>query len=241
MTALVGSIFNSGLLPATGATATLTSGSTTTGNAIVVWGWIEGVTTGYTAMTISDSGNTWSIGTARNNANRSCFVGVAFGITSGGVRTITCTFTGGSGNVAGEMFGGEFSGGLIAFDQSGSSLGFSVSPAVATAGGADTGTDNLVLAAFSSGTGGASGISSPCTGGAAWSVGGVNQDDSANAAGQTSYRINTASVTDAPSWTFSTPLVNGAAAAVWSINTAAVAGQSAVSPMPFYNTVFIQE
>ena len=221
MTALVGAIVNSGLLVAA-STATLTTGSTTAGNALVVWGFHETITTPYTSITVTDdAGNTWVSGTYFGNSGRGDAAAFCKTNKSSGVRTITVTFNGGTGGVDGKYVGGEFSGGLALFDQAGNTSGFTASPVTATATGADTGIDNLVLAAISCGDGAvADGISDPPTGGAAWTSAAVNQNDNVNAAGELAYRINVGSATNAATWTFTaTPLIGGAVAAVWSIKT----------------------
>ena len=221
MTALVGSIVNSGLLAAA-STATITTGSTTAGNTLVVWGWHEGITTAYTSITVTDGGNTWTNSPSQNTDNlRSQMSACAFALASGGARTITITFNGGTGGADGEYFAGEFSGGLSAFDQNGSTKAFTASPVTSTAGGADSGTDNLVVAAIGCGSGAANeAFSNPCTGGAAWTSAGINNNDASSSAGQASYRINAISTTDAATWSFAAgALVGGASASVWSIKT----------------------
>jgi hypothetical protein len=224
MTALVGSIVNSGLLTGTGNTATITTGSTTAGNSIPVWGWHEGGTTAYTSITVTDGGNTWTNSSnQRTSTNRSAMAACAFSIASGGVRTITITFNGGTGNVFGEYFAGEFSGGLSAFDQAGGSTGFGAAPVTATNGGANAGTDDLAIAALSVGDGGTETYTDPPTGGATWTTAGTNLNDSTNAGGMAVYRIDTSAVTDAVTWSagWGAPST-GSAVALWSIKTTAV-------------------
>lgn len=230
-TAIVGTIQSSGLFSAA-SSATISLSGVTAGNAIVVWGWHEGGGTAYTSITVT-GGGTYTAGTPVTNGNRSVCAAATFSAT-GGATTVTVTFNGGTGGAYGEYFACEVSGGLTAFDQFGSSTGFTASPATATASAPDSGTDDFTVAAFSAGGGGAANaISSPCTGGATWTAAGVSNNDSSNASGQASCRVNASAVTDAATWTFATtPLVSGAAAGVWSLKTGSP--PPAVSP-PYRN------
>lgn len=119
-----------------------------------------------------------------------------------GVTTITVTATGGT--FSGKIVAYETPA-LTAVDQTGvSGVVSAVTTATATAGTTDTGINDFVVALMSLGGAGSNdGITSPCTGGAAWSVGFVNQVGTVDNSAQSSYRFNAASVANSAIWSWS--------------------------------------
>lgn len=223
MTALVGAIFLSGALTGIG-TGSLTSGSTTVGNALVVWGYIQSGTagSGYTGFSLADGGNVWTTRTVFRNAGRSVFCASA-PITAGGARSVVVTGSGGVGGMFGRIVGGEFSGGTATADQIGSITAIAGFPATVTAGGVDTSTTDLVLTGIAVGNAGAaSNISDPPTTG--FTSAAVNQNDSTDSAGELAYRINSTAVTDAAQWVNGSFGTDGSAAGIWSFQFILSAG-----------------
>lgn len=228
---LVGSTFTAGALTGIGI-ATLISGSTTAGNSLVVWGYIQSgnAGSGYTGFSIADGGNVWSTRTVPQNAGRSVFSASA-PITSGGIRTIVVTGSGGSGGMFGRCTGGEFNGGPIADDQTATGTAFGASPVSLTEPGVNATSTALVTWAIAIGGGSAnSNIQQPPATG--YTSGDSNQNDSTDSSGACAWKIESAVTTSAVSATVGALGVDGSAAGLWTYKF----GTSAVlSSIPVFN------
>lgn len=228
--ALVGASFTAAPLTGIG-TATLTSGSTTIGNNLVVWGYIQSGTagSGYTGFSVADGGNTWTVRTVPQNAGRSAFCAFA-PITAGGVRTIVVTGSGGVGGMFGRCTGGEFNGGTIAVDQTVTGTAFGASPVALSAPGNNATSTALVVWAIAIGGGTTnSNIQQPPTTG--YTAGDSNQNDSTDSSGACAFKIESSVVTSSVSATVGAFGVDGSAAGLWTFKFTAGAATSNQAPM----------
>lgn len=229
---LVGSTFTAGSLLGLGV-ATLTSGSTTVGNNLVVWGYIQSGTagSGYTGFSIADAGNSWTVRTVPQNAGRSVFCAFA-PITAGGIRTIVVTGSGGAGGMFGRCTGGEFNGGTISVDRTATGTAFGASPVTLTEPGNNASATALVMWAIAIGGGTTnSNIQQPPTTG--YTSGDSNQNDSTDSSGACAFKIESSVVTSSVSATVGAFGVDGSAAGLWTFNFGAGA-TATVPPRQFY-------
>lgn len=182
----------------------ITLSATVPGNSIILLVPIEGGGSTYTGCGVTDnaaggsnvytvrkslvaSGGLFSMAFILDclNAPKSC-------------TQITITPTGGTLGAYGCGGALEVSGGTLSADQSGSNTGSGTSPLTVTNSTVDVGTTDIVIAVALIGGGNTNaGITDPPSG---YTAVAVQQDDSADAASQCAYRINSSALTDSVSF-----------------------------------------
>lgn len=200
--------FASKLFPGSAASDTITISASQAGESLIVAIALEAGGTAYT-YGVTDNGaggsNTYVGRTAQTAGARSSQIFDCVAPTKTGITIITVTGTGGTGNLFGDVGAARVSG-LSAFDQQGGAANASATSVTATCTAPDTTTADFTIACASMGAGTTNpvGISDPPTGGAAWTSGVVNQNDSTNSGSEIAYRVNAISTTDSAAWTIST-------------------------------------
>lgn len=221
--------FASTLLPGTGATGAITISASQVGESLIVGIALESGGTAY-AYGVTDNGvggsNTYVGRTVRTQGARSVRIFDCVKPTQFGVTTITVTGTGGTGNLFGDIGAARVTG-LAGFDQEGGAVNASATAVTATCTAPDTTGQDFVIACASMGAGTTNpvNITDPPTGGATWTSGVVNQNDSTNSGSEIAYRINAISTTDSAAWTISTA-AGPVAGAIASYKAAATASAS---------------
>lgn len=187
--------------------ATLAFASPTPGNTIVIEVPIEAGTTTFTSVSATDDAaggsNVYTLRKIKTNTsdNRTVAILDSIGFTKT-FTTVTVTWSGGTGGAYGICAGQEVSG-ITGVDQIGeaASSGAASGTVDPTCTGADTSAADFVASCISLGAGQSNaGFPNPPSG---WTIGAINQNDSANAACASAYRVNTGIVTDDCPWSYS--------------------------------------